>query len=276
VKSLPNPERIENNFRLQQYRNLENWDKIFKILVKRYKKLQVFLQEMPMLLWHINDVTGIQLDNIGHILGVPRLQNTNDIIYRMLIRDTILKNYSGTYPEIKQFLILHTADSEPEIMQEHPFGSIVCFTPNGIEANTAKLDVISAAGILPLIGRYFQMIDDENDVLQFADGSVWLLAGENVLDVDVIFQLAFVLIGGTPTSFTISVNNFNGRENQKEFILYNLHNIVAWQFISNDSDFQNMKGNFEIVDGIFEYKIEINLKAIANPVANNNIIGKHG
>jgi hypothetical protein len=260
MKNLPNLEKIENDFRLQQYRNLENWDKIFKILLKRYKKLQFFLQDMAELLWCINSATGVQLDNIGHISGVPRLLGMSDLIYRQFIRDNNLKNSFGTFPEIVQFLIMHTADSEPEIIQEHPFGSLVCFTPNGVEADTAKLNNFSAAGVLPLVGNYFQMADDENDVLQFIDNSIWLLAKENVQNTEIIFQITFIFVGGNPSSFVISINNYKGKKNQKEFILYNLHDGISWKFTSNDPNFQNTGSTFEIYDGIFNYEIEINLE----------------
>lgn len=259
MKNLPNPETIENDFRLQQYRNLENWDKLFIVLAKRYKALQIFLQRMAELLWFIDSAVGIQLDNIGEIIGVPRQNNISDYLYRIHLRDNIAKKYSGTYPEIKQFLIRYTTDNDPEIIQEHPFGSLVCFTPNGVEADSNRLDDVSAAGILALVGNYFQMADDRNEALQFVDGSVWLLAKEQVDRSELIFRVVFVFIGGEPLSFSIRVNYYNGNENQTEFTLYNFYTRVAWSFASNDLNFLNVEGAFNLMNGVFEYEIKINL-----------------
>jgi hypothetical protein len=259
MKNLPNPEIIENNFRLQQYRNLENWDKVFYALAKRYKALQIFLQNMAELLWFIDKAEGVQLDNIGEILGISRQNNISDYLYRIHLRDNISKNYSGTFPELVQFLIRYTTDSDPEIIQEHPFGSLICFTPNGTEADSFRFNSVSAAGILSLVGNYFQMIDNRNEALQFFDGSIWLLTKENVDRGETIFRVVFILIGGTPLSFSITVNNYNGKENQTDFALYNFYTRIAWSFKSNDLYYQNIEGAFNIIDGVFEYEIKINL-----------------
>jgi len=259
MKNLPNPEKIEDEFRLQQYRNLENWDKVFLVLNKRYKALQIFLQKMAELLWFIDSAEGVQLDNIGEILGVSRQYNISDYLYRRHLRDSISKNYSGAFSEIIQFLIRYTTDSEPEIIQEHPFGSLVCFTPNGTEADSARLDAVTAAGILPLIGNYFQMVDSRNEVFQFFDGGIWLLTKENVDRGEFILRIVFVLVGGEPSSFSITVNNYNGKEKQTDFIFYNFYTRVAWSFKSDDPNFQNMDGAFNLIDNVFEYEITINL-----------------
>jgi len=259
MKNLPNPEVIQNNFRLQQYRNLENWDKLFLVLAEKYKVMQIFLQKMAELLWYIDSAIGVQLDNIGEIMGVPRQNNISDYLYRRHLRDNIAKNFSGTFSEIIQFLIRYTTDNEPEIIQEHPFNSLVCFTPNGTEADSNRLDSVSAAGVSAFVGNYFQFYDNRNEVFQFFDGSIWILVKENVDRGETILRIVFILKNGEPSSFQIIVNNYNGNENQTDFVFYNFYTRVAWSFKSNDPNYANLEGAFNLIDGVFEYEIIIDL-----------------
>jgi hypothetical protein len=85
------------------------------------------------------------------------------------------------------------------------------------------------------------------------------LTKDNVDAGEIILRIAFILIGGSPLSFSITVNNYNGSENQTDFIFYNFYTRVAWSFKSNDTNFQNIAGAFNLEAGIFEYEIEINL-----------------
>jgi hypothetical protein len=259
IKNLPTAEKIENDYRLQQYKNLPNWDSFFKVLAKRYDKLYSVLQTFTAKLWHIDDAEGVQLDNIGIIKGMPRLYSIRDRMYRETLKNISANAQSGTYPELKKFITNTTGDPSPIIKQEFPHGSLLIFTPNGAFTSCTRLNQATAAGILPLVGCYFQFADKETEIFAFIDdNSIWLLASEGEETQDSVFQIFFELIGDAqPQNFTFTINSYNGSTGMLDFMLYNLTGTIQWKFNSNTPNIDDQEGEFEIEDGIFEYNIQV-------------------
>jgi len=274
IKSLPTGKEIENELRLQQYRSVPNWDRLYMVLERRYDALRDFLLSMNRKLWSLADAEGLQLDNIGRIHGIPRPNRSfDDLGYRSFLREEIMRSNSGTFSEILDWLILKTGDPDAVLLQEHPHGSLVAFTPNGAVASRQALQSFTVAGVLALVGSYFWMRcweseeseeeneESEEDVLVFADGSIWLLAGEEETQAEIIFQIYFFLSRNIDSAdFQFSVNGVKSIAGATDLIRYNLSGEVHWRFISLNPVYQNTEGTFDIIPDTYIYDVFVEVE----------------
>jgi hypothetical protein len=145
MSHIPNHYDRMVDFLISQFQGKENLEKILFVISKQIQEIEDTIRDLR-LFRAIDTAEGAQLDQLGDLVGEPRIERT-DTQYRDAIKFRIFVNTSkGRYEEIITF-ILQVTDAENVIITEHFPAKLSITTDGDVVGLGEQIDELMAGGV---------------------------------------------------------------------------------------------------------------------------------